>query len=437
MAVLTRSHLVVIAPWPGCSPLTCRPDREEKWRNICGWPGRPANLSGRRTDWEWWDYRQHLSSGHTGQPATWSESHLDTTPPSSWSETPGLESLPWWPSSGLGSLIAATPELTSRVSTPAASCKDRGSNSPSTTPQVNRTPLSHALDSLKVIDIIYWSFDVSGSPGPNSPREVAYREADVFLLCYKISDISSLFSAINHWVPELRSFAPVTPIILVGCQTDLRGDRQTISSLARQGRSPVSADQARSFSQQAGAVSSVETSAKLSNNGPEAIFQLAAQISLEQVRNQEYNKPSPVSTSTPSNSLERSTESPESFWDQYQYNSPSHRRSNSLFNRSPSLSSSLNSTRSSISIPTVKSPNDLRRNSLTRGKQNICPEKMIKIKCQRLNANKIYEEVEIEVPAPIYETLQASNEISSSNMTGLLKRKESFSSKLKHLFLRN
>ena len=62
---------------------------------------------------------------------------------------------------------------------------------------------------------------------------------------------------------------------------------------------------------------------------------------------------------------------------------------------------------------------------------------MIKIKCQRLNANKIYEEVEIEVPAPIYETLQASNEISSSNMTGLLKRKESFSSKLKHLFLRN
>ena len=238
-------------------------------------------------------------------------------------------------------------------------------------------------------------------------------------------------------MPELRSFAPVTPIILVGCQTDLRGDRQTISSLARQGRSPVSADQARSFSQQAGAVSYVETSAKLSNNGPEAIFQLAAQISLEQVRNQEYNKPSPVSTSTPSNSLERSTESPESFWDQYQYNSPSHRRSNSLFNRSPSLSSSLNSTRSSISIPTAKSPNDLRRNSLTRGKQNICPEKMIKIKCQRLNANKIYEEVEIEVPAPIYETLQASNEISSSNMTGLLKRKESFSSKLKHLFLRN
>ena len=266
---------------------------------------------------------------------------------------------------------------------------------------------------------------------------MAYREADVILVCYKISDISSLFSAVHHWLPELKTFAPATPVILVGCQADLRADRQTLASLARQGRAPVSPDQARSFSRQVAAVSYVETSAKLSSSGPEAIFQLAAQISIEQVNMLEYNKPSPVSTSTPSNSLERTTESPETFWDQYQ--SPQHKRSNSFFNRSASLSSSLNSTRSSISIQMPKSPIHVRRNSLSRGKQNICPEKMIKIKCQRLNDKKIYEEVEIEVPAPIYETLQASNErsSSSSNMNGFLKRKESFSSKLKHLFLRD
>ena len=277
-------------------------------------------------------------------------------------------------------------------------------------------------------------YDTSGVHGPNNSREIAYREADVFLLCYKISDISSLFSAINYWVPELRSFAPATPVILVGCQSDLRGDRQTISSLARQGRAPVSSDQARSFSHQMAAVSYVETSSRLSNSGAEAIFQLAARISIEQVNNQEYNQPSPVSTSTPSNSLERSTESPESFWDQY--SSPGHRRTNSFFNRSGSLSSSLNSTKSSISIPIPKSPNEMKRNSLARGNQSG-PEMMIKIKCQRLNEQKIYEEVEIEVPAPIYETLQASNEQSSANMKGFLKRKESFSSKLKHLFLRH
>ena len=223
----------------------------------------------------------------------------------------------------------------------------------------------------------------------------------------------------NVWSHELKSFAPATPVILVGCQSDLRGDRQTINHLARQGRAPVSPDQGRSFSKQAAAVSYVETSSKLSSSGPEAIFQLAAQISLDQVRSQE-------SRSTPSNSLERSTES---FWDQYQYSSPA--------NRSASLSSSLNSTRSSLSMPTAKSPSDSRRKSFSRGKQAACPEKMMKIKCQRLNGKNIYEEIEIEVPSPVYENLQASNEISTHNINRFLKRKESFSSKLKHIFLRN
>ena len=31
---------------------------------------------------------------------------------------------------------------------------------------------------------------------------------------------------------------------------------------------------------------------------------------------------------------------------------------------------------------------------------------MIKIKCQRLAADKTYEEVEIEVPAPVFKNLQ-------------------------------
>ena len=33
---------------------------------------------------------------------------------------------------------------------------------------------------------------------------------------------------------------------------------------------------------------------------------------------------------------------------------------------------------------------------------------MITIKCQRLTADKTYEEVEIEVPAPVYKNLQGA-----------------------------
>ena len=41
-----------------------------------------------------------------------------------------------------------------------------------------------------------------------------------------------------------------------------------------------------------------------------------------------------------------------------------------------------------------------------RGTEDESAVKMITIKCQRLTADKTYEEVEIEVPAPVYETLQ-------------------------------
>ena len=115
-----------------------------------------------------------------------------------------------------------------------------------------------------------------------------YREADVFLLFYKISDINTLFSAINFWVSELKSHAPTTPIVLISCQSDLRCDMAVIQALAKQGRSPVSSEQARSFSQQIKAISYVETSAKTSTKGPESIFEIATQISIEQVKEPDF-----------------------------------------------------------------------------------------------------------------------------------------------------
>ena len=60
--------------------------------------------------------------------------------------------------------------------------------------------------------------------------------------------------------------------------------------------------------------------------------------------------------------------------------------------------------------------------------------KMIRIKCQRLTEDKIYEEVEVEVPAPVYETMQACN---TEPGTREKRKKESLGSKLKNLFIRD
>merc|ERR1712083_792530 len=223
--------------------------------------------------------------------------------------------------------------------------------------------------------------------------------------CYKITDPTTLFSAVNFWVPALRRHAPQTPIVMVGCQVDLRTDRAALQALSKQGKNPVSPDQAKSFAAQIEAVQYVELSSKLSTKGPEGVFEIAALTSLEQVKE---SLAKPFATSTPEHTLDRDVSyNSENFWEQFQ--SPPLPRSVTSFHRTASLSSSLNSgslnsTTSSSGSSSCKnnlnsSFNKSRRNSMSL-RRTPQADKMIKITCQRLNSNKIYEDIEIEVPAP-------------------------------------
>ena len=159
--------------------------------------------------------------------------------------------------------------------------------------------------------ISQYSFYIAGSHAVTSSRALAYREADVFLLCYKISEPSSLFNALNHWCPEVRSVSPNTPIILVGCQSDLRTNREVLSGLAKQGRAPISPQQALTFSQQINAIMYVETSAKIAKTAISA-FEAAGLAYLGKLVK---SRSSPgihqknkhrFSSTSPQNSLERS-----------------------------------------------------------------------------------------------------------------------------------
>jgi len=303
---------------------------------------------------------------------------------------------------------------------------------------------------------------------------LAIREADVFLLCFKVTDPSSLLSALNHWCAEIRAAAPHAPVVLVGCQADLRADRDVLAALARRGKAPVSSPQALTFSEQIGAVMYVETSAKCSPRNASSAFEVAAMASMGKLRpdssqiparrmggaqstttllsSSSGSTPSPTSSVkkqrfssvSPSDSLERAEKG--DFWDNLQCipKTPSL----GSHSRSASLSSK---TRSSSSIPSLgstlsgsKTPKPFRRNSRVTassgggGSQSALEtsEKMITIKCQRLTADKTYEEIEVEVPAPIYETIQFYNNDNSAggSLAARSKERRSFGSKLRNLF---
>ena len=106
----------------------------------------------------------------------------------------------------------------------------------------------------------------------------------MFLLCYKISDPSTLFSALNFWVPEIRLHTNYTiPIVLVGCASDLRTNREVLSSLSKQGKAPVSTDQALSICQRIGGVTYVETSVKASARAAISAFEVAGLASMGKI----------------------------------------------------------------------------------------------------------------------------------------------------------
>ena len=62
----------------------------------------------------------------------------------------------------------------------------------------------------------------SSSTSLSSSSSPATCVAAAYLVCYKISDPSTLFSAVNNWCPAIRARDPNAPIVLVGCQSELR-----------------------------------------------------------------------------------------------------------------------------------------------------------------------------------------------------------------------
>ncbi|XP_068082859.1 ras-like GTP-binding protein rhoA [Anabrus simplex] len=128
------------------------------------------------------------------------------------------------------------------------------------------------------IHFVVW--DTSGTVAYDSVRPLAYQDAKVFLLCFRVSDPDSLDNAVNKWYPEIRQHCDNTPVILCGCQNDLRNDIETISSLAKQRRMPVTSEQALAVSRQVGATTYVETSAKTASKAVRDAFEVAALAAL-------------------------------------------------------------------------------------------------------------------------------------------------------------
>ncbi|KPP60007.1 rho-related BTB domain-containing protein 1-like, partial [Scleropages formosus] len=71
-------------------------------------------------------------------------------------------------------------------------------------------------------------------------RRFAYGRSDVVVLCFSIANPSSLHHVKTMWYPEIKHFCPRTPVILVGCQLDLRyADLEAVNRARRPLARPI------------------------------------------------------------------------------------------------------------------------------------------------------------------------------------------------------
>ena len=68
--------------------------------------------------------------------------------------------------------------------------------------------------------------DTSGCPSNAELRELAYKDCDAVIVCFDLTDETTLESVEKSWIPEVKLYCPQTPIYIVGCKRDAMCERE-------------------------------------------------------------------------------------------------------------------------------------------------------------------------------------------------------------------
>ena len=62
--------------------------------------------------------------------------------------------------------------------------------------------------------------DTSGSHQNANVRSLTYKDCDAVVVCFDLTEQSTLDSVESFWLPELKAHCPNTPLYIVGCKRD-------------------------------------------------------------------------------------------------------------------------------------------------------------------------------------------------------------------------
>ncbi|NXH18644.1 RHOF protein, partial [Bucco capensis] len=133
----------------------------------------------------------------------------------------------------------------------------------------------------KPMKIHLW--DTAGQEDYDRLRPLSYSDASVVLICFDVTSPNSYDNILTKWYPEVNHFCKGVPVLLVGCKTDLRRDREVLGKLKEGRLEPISRQQAKTMARQVHAVCYLECSAMYQEN-LEDIFAKACSAALSAAR---------------------------------------------------------------------------------------------------------------------------------------------------------
>ncbi|KAM6155771.1 rho-related GTP-binding protein RhoF [Rhynchocyon petersi] len=132
-------------------------------------------------------------------------------------------------------------------------------------------------------------YDTAGQEDYDRLRPLSYQNTHLVLICYDVMNPTSYDNVIIKWFPEVTHFCPGIPMVLIGCKTDLRKDKEQLRKLKSAQLEPITYTQGQSACEQIRAVLYLECSAKFREN-VEDVFREAAKVALKALKKAKKRK---------------------------------------------------------------------------------------------------------------------------------------------------
>ncbi|XP_019727733.1 rho-related GTP-binding protein RhoF isoform X2 [Hippocampus comes] len=131
--------------------------------------------------------------------------------------------------------------------------------------------------------------DTAGQEDYDRLRPLSYQQAHLILVCFDVTNPTSFDNVTIKWHPEVKHFCQDVPVILIGCKTDLRKDKECSRRLKAVNQAPVTYTQGMAARERMNAELYLECSAKYQENVDD-VFREATKKALAFRRKQNHYK---------------------------------------------------------------------------------------------------------------------------------------------------